>query len=70
MKRLVSVQGQHIEVYVEETEPGRWKATGEYGGKIWSVTSTTANRAASNWGVAVGQLDPAHRNEPPLETER
>ena len=70
MKRLVSVQGQHVEVYVEQAEPGRWKATGEYGGKIWSVTSTTANRAASNWGIAFGQLDPAHRNELPPEAER
>ena len=59
MKRKVSVQGQHVEVYVEEAEPGRWKATGEYAGKIWSVTSTTGNRAASNWAVAVGQLDAA-----------
>ena len=64
MKRQVSVQGRRVEVYVEEIEPGRWKATGEYAGKIWSVTSTSANRAASNWGVAVGQLDPTHRVEP------
>ncbi len=64
MKRKVSVQGRHVEVYVEEAEPGRWKATGEYAGKFWSVTSTSANRAASNWGVAVGQLDPTHRVEP------
>jgi hypothetical protein len=56
MKRQVSVQGQRVGVYVQETEPGSWKATGEYAGKIWSVTSTSANRAASNWAVAVGQL--------------
>ena len=55
MKRQVSVHGQRTEVYVEEIEPGRWKATGEYAGKIWSVTSTSANRAASNWGVAVSK---------------
>jgi hypothetical protein len=57
MKRQVSVHGQRTEVYVEEIEPGRWKATGEYAGKIWSVTSTSANRAASNWGVAVSKRD-------------
>ena len=57
MKRHVSVQGRRVEVYVEQIEPGRWKATGEYAGKIWSVMSTSANRAASNWGVAVSKKD-------------
>lgn len=60
MKRRVTVRGRHVEVYVEEAEPGQWKATAEYAGKIWSITSTSANRAASDLGIAVGRIE-----EPP-----
>ena len=56
MKRRVSVRSQHVEVYAEETEPGVWKATGEFGGKVWSITGNSANRAVSDWGVAVSRL--------------
>jgi len=57
MKRRVSVRNKHVEVYAEQIEPGVWKATGEFAGKIWSITGSSANRAVSDWAVAVSRLD-------------
>ena len=57
IKRRVSVRNQHVEVYVEQAEPGVWKATGEFAGKVWSITGKSANRAVSDWAVAVSRLE-------------
>ncbi len=57
MKRRVSVNGRHVEVTVEETEPGLWTAAAEQRGKIFSMRAKSANRAVSDWGIAVSRLD-------------
>jgi hypothetical protein len=55
-----------VEVYAEQTEPGVWKATGEFAGKAWSITGNSANRAVSDWAVAVSRLDaPAASQDEP-----